>query len=108
MGDPKIFSLELKFANTNITYETNRLCMELSHFKYTRDKLDFDNIKPLSTTLIVPRHSKLNVQFQHAQPALLGEWYEIKMFIHNNEECNINDMTIEINLMDGLTIDNNS
>lgn len=66
---------------------------------------DFDNIKPRMTTKIVPRQSKLNLSFQHANPALLNEWYKVDVKINNNETRDIRDIRFEISLVDDDGID---
>ena len=101
MGTPEDSSLDLKFNPLNIL---NSTCQELLHFKYCPDKLDFDNILPLTATTIIPRHSKLEIGLEYAIPALLGEWFEIKMFINNEEPHSIKDMKVEVTLGKDETI----
>lgn len=89
MGNAKECSVELKFnpQNNNNT----------EFIQYESSK-SFENLKPITSALILPRNSKLNVIFCHNQPALLGEWYEIKIVIVNEEEFSINQLEIEANL----------
>ncbi|KAJ8917803.1 hypothetical protein NQ315_010709 [Exocentrus adspersus] len=97
LGNPLECCLDLKYTSmTNVSSNYP----ELLHFKRTNDELDFGNIRPLSSATIVPRNSKLNVNFVHHQPALLGEWYEIKIDISNDEQYSIKDMKIEVDLGD--------
>lgn len=71
---------------------------ELTNFKQTSDSLDFENINPLVRAVIVPRESKLKVEFRHQQPALQGEWYEIQVDILNEELFDIDNLKIEVGL----------
>lgn len=63
--------------------------------------MDFDNIQPLSIANIVPRESKLSVVFNHQAPALVGEWYEIKVEVTNEETYSIGDLQMKVNAIDG-------
>lgn len=98
--------INLKFANVGT--ESQVINPELLHFKYVKDSaINFDNIQPQSSALIVPRCSKLNLVIEHNQPALAGEWYEIKLIIENKEAFIIKDMKIEVNgFMDNFEIAN--
>ncbi|RZC34292.1 trafficking protein particle complex subunit 11 [Asbolus verrucosus] len=101
MGNSKECSLDLKFNPLN---NLSRTSPELLHFKYCPVKIDFDNIPPLANTLIIPRHSKLKIGLEYAIPALLGEWFEIKIYINNEESHCIKDMKVEVNLSKDETI----
>lgn len=92
MGNPEVCSVELKLSNVG-TKANNSVCSELLHFKMCpRNMPDFENIKPLSVSQIIPRCSFIKVNFQHAQPALLGEWYNIKVGVKNEEVFSISDV----------------
>ncbi|XP_018571114.1 uncharacterized protein LOC108910853 [Anoplophora glabripennis] len=100
LGNPSECCLDLKYASI---VDTNGNYPELLHFKYTSNELDSGNIRPLSTATIVPRNSKLNVSFIHYQPALLEEWYEVKVNISNDEHFSIKNMKIEVDLEEDAT-----
>lgn len=91
MGESKGCSIDLNF---NAQSEIN------SEFLQFKSNKNFDNLRPTTSALIVPRNSKLNVNCHHFQPALLGEWYEIRVEIVNEEEFPINDLQMEVNLVD--------
>ncbi|CAG9819021.1 unnamed protein product [Phaedon cochleariae] len=95
LGNPQECCLDLKYTSLN---ETNGNHIELTHFKYSLDKLDFDNIQLLPKATVVPRESKLRVEFDHEDPALLGEWYKIKVGVVNEEMFGITDLKIEVGL----------
>jgi hypothetical protein len=59
---------------------------------------DFDNVRPLATAEIVARDSKLGLDLSHDMPALLGEWYPIKIILENKESCKITSISANINL----------
>jgi hypothetical protein len=59
---------------------------------------DFDNVRPLAAAEIVSRDSKLGVEISHDIPALLGEWYPIKIILENKENCKITSISSNINL----------
>lgn len=86
--------------------DLNKTFAELQHFRNNhRNMPDYDNIITQMTINIVPRHSKLDLLFQHANPALLDEWYEINVNIKNNENRNIRDIRFEVSLVDDDGID---
>ncbi|KAK7871870.1 hypothetical protein R5R35_006453 [Gryllus longicercus] len=75
-------------------------CPELQHFRpSSADMPDFDGIQPVATAEIVPRDSKLEVTVVHSTPALLGEWYPIKVILENKESNMISEMSMDINLL---------
>jgi hypothetical protein len=59
---------------------------------------DFDNVRPLAAAEITSRDSKLEVEISHDLPALLGEWYPIKMIFKNKENDKITVISASINL----------
>lgn len=85
----------MRYSPSNEVYDSH---IELYHFKQSTDKLDFVNIKQLSSAMIVPRESKLNVSFDHRQPALVGEWYEVKVNLLNDELFDISNLKVEVSL----------
>lgn len=101
MGNQNETSLELKF---NPTSNNNGAHKDLLRFKYCPDKLDFDNILPVTSATIIPRHSKLEIGLEYAIPALLGEWFEIKIFINNEEPNDIKEMKVDVTLSKDETI----
>jgi hypothetical protein len=101
MGNTEQSSLDLKFNPLSSQSSTPP---DLLHFKYCPQQLDFDNILPLPSTLLIPRHSKLEIGLEYAIPALLGEWFEIKIFINNEESHSVKDMKVEVNLGKDETI----
>lgn len=62
--------------------------------------IDFDAIRPLASTQIIPRHSRIDVEFKHDAPALLGEWYPITLDVFNKESFSLENVQVEISLMD--------
>lgn len=97
LGDPSECSLDLKYSPSN---DNSVDYMELSYFKYCSDKVYFNNIQSISKATIVPRESKLHVEFDHFQPALAGEWYAIVVNLQNDELFDIRDLKIEVTLED--------
>ncbi|PSN35312.1 Trafficking protein particle complex subunit 11 [Blattella germanica] len=72
---------------------------ELQHFRPSPKHMpDFDNVRPLATAEIVPRDSKLRVEVLHDSPALLGEWYPIKIVMENKEDHKICNIAVSVNL----------
>jgi hypothetical protein len=59
---------------------------------------DFDNVRPLATAEIVSRDSKLEVKVSHDMPALLGEWYPIRVILENKENYKITVICANIHL----------
>jgi len=59
---------------------------------------DFDNVRPLSAAEIVSRDSRLQLEISHDLPALLGEWYPIRMILVNNEDNRITGIIAHVNL----------
>ncbi|XP_049939900.1 trafficking protein particle complex subunit 11 isoform X1 [Schistocerca serialis cubense] len=75
------------------------VCPELQHFRPSPVSMpDFDNIRSLTSAVIVPRDSKLDVTVIHDEPALLGEWYPIKIVVNNTEEQKLNVVGIDVML----------
>ncbi|KAL1490737.1 hypothetical protein ABEB36_013385 [Hypothenemus hampei] len=69
---------------------------ELQYFKKSQESIDFDGIKAIPKATLVPRNSKLDVQIEHAPPALIGECYEMYISMVNKESCIITDLKIEV------------
>ncbi|XP_060529048.1 trafficking protein particle complex subunit 11 [Cylas formicarius] len=96
IGDPGKCLVHLKFNSIEVSNEDS----ELNYFKLCKNVLDFDNLKPSLTALIVPRQSKISVKCEHEPPALVGECYEINIVIVNEEQSNIKDLIVELGLED--------
>lgn len=79
--------------------------MELKFFRKEHKGFEFDNVYPSLNSTIVPRNSKLKLSFTHAEPALLGEWYEITIHMRNEERQKVSNMQFEIGLVDDEGID---
>jgi hypothetical protein len=60
--------------------------------------LDFDNVRPLAAAEIVSRDSKLKLEVSHDLPALLGEWYPIRVIFENKEDHRITGVSADVNL----------
>ncbi|KAJ9597775.1 hypothetical protein L9F63_011383 [Diploptera punctata] len=74
----------------------------LEHYRPSPKNMpDFENVRPLSATEIVPRDSKLELVVAHDAPALLGEWYPIKIHLENKEEHSVTNILICVNLQTG-------
>lgn len=99
MGKVKTCSIDLKFNGTNS--DNNAVCPEFLYLKPVAKSagIDFDAIRPLSSTLIIPRHSRLDVEFKHESPALLGEWYPITLTISNKECFSLENLNVEYSLL---------
>lgn len=70
---------------------------ELSHFRiFSNNIVDYDNIRHLSKTAVIPRLSKVNVEVMHNQPALIGEWYQIDIDVFNAEVFDISKIEIKV------------
>ena len=96
--NPKV--MELKFSGYG-DYRSSTF-PELQHFRRNLVAvLDFDNIRPQLLTTIIPRRSKLKLTIDHDDPALLGEWYEVKVKIKNEESHSIQDLLLEVSSADG-------
>lgn len=100
LGNPPNSSVDIKFSTLTNTYSNH---FELTHFKYSSNKIDFDNIQMLPQATIVPRESKLEVDFIHDSPALLGEWYEIKINVKNEESHGIENLKVEVWIEEEIT-----
>jgi hypothetical protein len=59
---------------------------------------DFDNVRPLPTAEIISRDSKLKLEVSHDFPALLGEWYPIRMILENKENHRLTGVSADVNL----------
>lgn len=59
---------------------------------------DFDNVRPLAAAEIISRDSRLQLEISHDLPALLGEWYPIRMILVNKEDNRITGITAHVNL----------
>lgn len=95
LGNSADTFIDLKLSSTG--NETMNSYRELQHFKISKNtSSDYDSITSLLVASILPRCSKLNITFEHAKPALIGEWYEINVIIKNEEEFAIRDLQIEI------------
>lgn len=101
MGNINETLVDLKLSPISIE---SKPPIELLHFKHCTEDIDFDNITPLTTAVVIPRHSKLEVTLDYAIPALLGEWFEIKISINNAEMSDIKDMKVEVNLSRDETV----
>lgn len=85
----------LRFNSSN-NYQQHS---ELTHFRIiSKNILNLDDIKHLTLTTIVPRLSKVQLKVYHNQPALVGEWYEIKVIITNAEAIKITQIQISVAL----------
>lgn len=72
---------------------------ELQHFRPSPKNMpDFENVRPLAATEIVTRDSKLELEVSHDAPALLGEWYPIRIKLENKELHNMTNITVCVNL----------
>ncbi|XP_072378300.1 trafficking protein particle complex subunit 11 [Diabrotica undecimpunctata] len=85
--------IDLKYSATTTSNDNH---LELYHFKYNKNKINFDTIQLLPQATIVPRESKLQVEFEHQSPALLGEWYIIQINVKNEEEDEVQDLKIDV------------
>ncbi|VEN53813.1 unnamed protein product [Callosobruchus maculatus] len=93
LGNSTECSVDLKYSSYDEAFKNHP---ELVHFRCAPNGIDFDNIRPLSSSTIVPRESKLSISFDHRSPALVGEWYQIVINIVNEEMFGIKDLKIEV------------
>lgn len=99
MGNVKGCSIDLKFNGTGS--DNIGFCQEFLYLKLKKNLgIDFDAIRPLSSTQIIPRHSRLDVEFKQNAPALLGEWYPITLHIFNKESFSLENLNVEYSLTD--------
>ncbi|XP_021915999.1 trafficking protein particle complex subunit 11 isoform X2 [Zootermopsis nevadensis] len=98
LGSDKERSAILRFNGTGAeTATSDGMCPELQHFRQSPQNMpDFDNVRPLSTTEIISRDSKLKLDILHAFPALLGEWYPIRITLENEENHKITGVSANI------------
>lgn len=105
LGKSSEVSINVKLAG--VGNDIHNTCPELLHFKLNKSSY-FENIKPQIVTKLVPYNSKLNLKFEHAQPALLEEWYKIVINIINEENCNLKDIKFELTLIDDVGLENST
>lgn len=99
MGNFTDCSIDLKFDSGGNGVDGS--CSDFVYVKTRKnDKINFDSIRPLSTTLIIPRHSNLSIRFDHDKPALVGEWYEISVALVNEENFLVRNLEIHFSLAD--------
>lgn len=99
MGNVRGCSIDLKFNGTGS--DNGGFCQEFLYLKAKKNSgIDFDAIRPLSSTQIIPRHSRLDVEFKQNAPALLGEWYPITLHIINKESFSLENLNVEYSLFD--------
>lgn len=99
MGNVKSCTIDLKFNGSGS--DCSRIFPEFMYLKPLKGAgIDFDAIRPLSSTQIIPRHSRLNVEFKHEAPALFGEWYPVTLDIFNKENFSLENLQVEFSLME--------
>ncbi|XP_069669154.1 trafficking protein particle complex subunit 11 [Periplaneta americana] len=100
LGSDKERSVVLRFTGTGTETTANEgLHPELQHFRPSPQNMpDFDNVSPLATAEITSRDSKLKLEVIHDSPALLGEWYPIRLFLENAEDQKVTGISINVNL----------
>lgn len=98
MGNAKNCSIDLKFCSSGSN--NTSVPQEFTYLKLRGVGVDFDAIRPLVSTQIIPRHSRLKIDFEHDKPALSGEWYPIKVKIMNQESFSPQNMSVEYSLID--------
>ncbi|XP_025834501.1 trafficking protein particle complex subunit 11 isoform X2 [Agrilus planipennis] len=100
LGIPKECCVELSF-NGNLAVSTGGI-QEFSRFRRkSASHVDFESILPQSSALVVPRKSKLNVNYDHKQPALVGEWFNIIITVSNEDIAPISSVNVLVNLSEG-------
>lgn len=76
------------------------ICPELQHFRATPVKsINFDSIRIQATTLLLPRTSMLDLSIHHDAPALLGEWYKVRVEMLNKELSSVSALNVEVVLI---------
>ncbi|PNF36899.1 Trafficking protein particle complex subunit 11 [Cryptotermes secundus] len=100
LGSAQERSAILRFSGTGAeTAPSDGMCPELQHFRQSPQHMpDFDNVRPLATAEIVSRDSKLEVKVSHDMPALLAEWYPIRVILKNKENYKITVISANVNL----------
>jgi len=63
--------------------------------------ITWSDIDVLPHTNICARESQVDVSLLHEPPSLVNEFYLIKVFIVNNENCEISDVTLSAGLKEG-------
>lgn len=88
----------------NLKFETQILNVDNSEskcFQKQGKNSDFNTLKSIHNSIVVPRDSKVNLKFEHDLPALVGECYEVYLLIINEELSAIKDLKVEIYTDDG-------
>lgn len=100
LGSDQEHSAILRFNGTGAeSASSDGTCSELQHFRQSPQNMpDFDNVRPLAAAEIVSRDSRLQLEISHDLPALLGEWYPIRMILVNKEDNRITGITAHVNL----------
>lgn len=99
MGNVKSCTIDLKFNGGGS--DCGGAFPEFMYLKPVKGAgIDFDAIRPLSSTQIIPRHSRLNVEFKHDAPALLGEWYPVTLDIFNKESFDLENVQVEFSVLE--------
>ncbi|CAG5055727.1 unnamed protein product [Parnassius apollo] len=73
---------------------------ELLHFILSpKSDYEFDCIVPSTVASITARECRLSLDITNACPALQGEWFPTTFTITNNENTEVNDVTISLSLL---------
>lgn len=106
MGNTKTCTIDLKF-NGSGNDDSSGVFPEFMYLKRGRGSgVDFDAIRPLQTMQVIPRHSRLDVEFKHDAPALLGEWFPVTLNIFNKESFDLENLQVEFSLLEDASESN--
>ncbi|XP_078045285.1 trafficking protein particle complex subunit 11 gry isoform X2 [Augochlora pura] len=93
MGNDTICCIVLRFSA--VGRETNFLSRLYPEIQQLRG--EFELIQPLVTAEIIQEESSLNISAESSSPALLGEWFPIKIFVTANE--NLSSALLNVSLV---------
>lgn len=59
---------------------------------------EFEQIKQITSATLKPRSSKLGMEINHENPALLLEWYKVSISLTNLEDRPVSDVCLNLSL----------
>ena len=63
---------------------------------------------PVLSHIVHRRLAQMEVKFDHYAPALLGEWFRVKVIILSCEESEINNAVLTVSLNDDSSVEHSS
>ncbi|XP_050535236.1 trafficking protein particle complex subunit 11 isoform X2 [Daktulosphaira vitifoliae] len=72
---------------------------EINNFSLSKAHNDiFEQIKPVSSSILKPRRSRIGMEIKHENPALLYEWYKVSVSMHNLENFDVHNVSLNLSL----------